>query len=110
MLETLRQARALLAQGWCQGSAAQFEPGQSVTYASPRARAWCVLGACWRLLDHDHETEWDVLAKLSFARHGNESLQALRDRATVWNDAPCRTQADVLARFDDAIRRLELRP
>lgn len=90
--DMLIEARALVEKGWCQGYQAKDETGACVSHESAKARSFCAYGACWR-------AEGTVSGPASMAlRRAFGSLGV-----GTWNDAPDRTQADVLALFDRAI-------
>jgi hypothetical protein len=83
----LREARALIERGWCQHD---MRNGDCV----------CIRGALlFTFRRWDLEMEADKLLKVATGFQGY-----LGD----WNDAPERTQADVLAAFDKAIELAEL--
>ena len=76
---------------WCQGEVAKDKNGAEVGIDSPRAVAWCMLGATGT--HSDASSSADLM--LAQVVPGNE--------VTAWNDAPGRTQKEVLALFDKAI-------
>ena len=79
-----------LKKGWCQGRAAQDDEGRFVLSGSPSAACWCLLGACSAAY-HSGGTGIDPVSFAIKARHlGIPSL-------VLWNDAPGRTQAEVVA-------------
>lgn len=88
LLIALEKARALIARGWCQNT--QIDADGNV----------CVVGAIKLAAGVEH---------ISVYRHLGFTMDTSRPNETwpaVWNDAPGRTQAEVLARFDAAIARL----
>ena len=92
--ERLRAARALLTPpgAWTRGALARDREGNRVECDSVRAVCWCAGGAISRATDRrDNETEWRLLTKV------------VGFPVSFWNDAPGRTQADVLAALDAAI-------
>lgn len=93
-VEILRRARERIARGWCQHVNARAADGREVE-PSDRAVEWCAVGAVWR----------DVDALLAVERV--LQLRGFSDALWVWNDQPGRTQAEVLALFDEAIADLE---
>lgn len=105
ILAQLSAARALLAKGWCQGTAARNVHGHTVPYTDSHAVAFCVNGAMIRAgafdLDHDKGAFKYVLAAGNF---GNAPYLA------NWNDSSRRRHADILALMDHAVemRRAEL--
>ena len=97
-LDILVAARAKIAQGWCQGAYAKDAKGEATESLSPDAERWCSAGAITASTGANdffaREAARDAFVKAIDA--GNLAL---------WNDAPGRTQAEVLAVFDEAIRR-----
>jgi hypothetical protein len=98
----LVEARALVARGWCQQEAALDAAGEPVEPASSTACRWSIAGALsvvwenWRSAGKPAERvsrgfEMAVLA-----------IAAVIGDVDPWNDAPGRTQADVLAALDRA--------
>jgi hypothetical protein len=96
----LREARALIERGWTQGSSARTETGDPIGVSSKCAAQWCILGAVCATADgmEDEIKALDTLEGVTDARPGY---------IAEWNDAPERTQADVLAAFDRAIELAE---
>ena len=89
-LEILTAARALVARGWCQNASARDTNDCDVHYLSPSAVRFCMSGA------------------LAVATANNFEFDKAKNYIGVgfipyWNDAPERTQADVLAAFDAAV-------
>lgn len=89
----LERARALLAKpnGWTRGWYAKTQKNNE---ANPRSRAavsFCVLGACDRV-----GASTQILSEIVIPKRAN----TLPD----WNDHPDRTQEQVLALFDKAIK------
>ena len=86
-LEILKAARELLAvpERWTKGALARSQNGDDVNpKSSEAAHSFCIVGAIGRSnIDYD---SFDL---------------------AYWNDAPERTHAEVLARFDEAIVKLE---
>lgn len=103
-LEILKAARKLLSKSeqWTQGHAARSRQGRPVSYMDADAVCFC----SWGAIGHESPTTADR----------DETVQALgyspyhTPQLFDWNDAPGRTHAEVLARFDEAIKRLEARP
>lgn len=108
-------ARLRLAQGWCQGAPARLECGNPCWPEHEAATQWCVLGAIMATLDTIPETaknpqlRYNVraqcvtrLARALGIRGRNRGGQIAR-----WNDAPDRTQVEVLAMLDAAIAQLQ---
>lgn len=94
--DNLRAARALVARGWCKHYMAEDASGKPVgvdDFNTMRPAKFCLIGACY--------------AVGSVGAHTDER-QYLRRVLRVewegdWNDVPGRTQAEVLAKFDEAI-------
>lgn len=98
-LIVLEKARARIARGWCQntpdssgGSVCMGGAYQVVTAGSPS--------------NLFHSGAMDKFARLLGFRGGKEVGHRPGDRMVQWNDAPGRTQQEVLQRFDTAIRTL----
>jgi hypothetical protein len=94
----LRAARAKVAQGFTQHAFGRNALGAAldVEEASRTGVCWCTLGAL------------NASGAMLFSIPGDRARQALRKVVGVynlgdWNDAPGRTQAEVLAAFDRAI-------
>lgn len=99
-IEILKKARELLSDParWCQNVSARSLEGKAVGYAAPTAFSFCMFGAIW-----------NSAPRLSLIP--DEKVAAVfglaADDLVEWNDAPERTHAEVLQRFDEAIARLE---
>ena len=91
-VEVLKAARAKIEQGWCQGSYARNAMNEKVLYRSVDACRWCAMGAIVSLGGVDWITAADVIKQAN-------AIEVI----PKWNDAPNRTQAEVLAAFDKAI-------
>ena len=88
--DKLREARKLIERGWCQHHYAEDAAGNIAEVGDDAAVAWCAAGALWKAGTGIYEVG---LMK-----------RAIGGCATdAWNDAPGRTQAEVLAAFDRAI-------
>ncbi|MGH7968354.1 MAG: DUF6197 family protein [Limisphaerales bacterium] len=89
-LEILVAARAKIAQGWTQGCLARDARGEQSDCWSKESRFFCAGGA--------------LMAACQEGHHAMLTIKNLvGDRVDAWNDAPGRTQAEVLAVFDRAI-------
>lgn len=86
---TLRKARALVVQGWCQGTAAIFI-GDTLCL--------CAVAACFDGALHDSLRWQRAVAALERAIGKKWGGHVAR-----WNDAPGRTKAQVLGLFTRAI-------
>ena len=97
-LEILKAARELLSvpERWTKRVSARATDGKSCPIDSPNATCWCIVGALGKITDYALPDECtDVLR------------EGLPGSLVSFNDAPERTHAEVLARFDEAIARLE---
>jgi hypothetical protein len=98
-LEILKAARALITPegAWTTGDLARNFKGEAVNSRSPHAVCWCMSGAV-RTASF-YTSDWvagiDALGKV------------MSCSVPKFNDAPGRTQAEVLAKFDEAIAALE---
>lgn len=95
-IRVLREARELIARGWTQEVSARDANGTPVAPTDDTATCWCTIGA---------------LMRAGGARAAS-ALAAFLPRNTSiprWNDAPERTQAEVLALFGRAIEAEEAR-
>jgi hypothetical protein len=98
-------ARALVARGWTQYAWAKNERGETVLASATDAVRWCAGGAI-RLagMQLGLSTEGAVEALLGVI--GAPVTGRLEHHAVApWNDAPERTQEEVLEAFDKAIAR-----
>jgi len=91
--EILRAARAKIEQGRCQRYYAQDALGRKIMSVDPSAERFCALGAihCVSPYGDPRTNAKTALTKITKV--------AIAD----FNDAPGRTQAEVLAAFDKAI-------
>jgi hypothetical protein len=104
--DIVRDARTRVASGWCQGEDARDAAGSPVEFWSEAARAWSLLGA---LVTPSHPTPLSAvvmpLSEVAMAVVAvADVLQAPSLKA--WNDAPDRTQGQVVAVLDTALERL----
>ena len=90
--EILIAAREKIERGWAQGEYARAKNGNPIGYNAEKAVCWCSIGAIIAV-DDDDPTDRAVYTLSDIVG---------RD-ITEWNDAPGRTQAEVLAAFDKAI-------
>jgi hypothetical protein len=93
-IEILKEARELIAKegGWTQGWYARDADGAETLSSSEAAVCFCIIGA-FRRVSHDE------------IGHAQYALSQLLDGWSIptFNDAPGRTQAEVVAKFDEAI-------
>lgn len=92
-LEALRDARAKIERGWCQSLAAMDKCGCGVSPRLETACMWCIIGAIAAVAFDlkQYYRMFDLLGSV------------VGVDVVIWNDAPGRTQAEVLAAFDRAI-------
>lgn len=93
----LTKARALIKKGWAQGAFARDKDGKIALIKGKQATCFCITGAVCRI-SSSYIMQGDCFESLKRALR----LPTLADVAR-WNDAPGRTQAEVLAAFDKAI-------
>ena len=92
----------LLRRGWCQGAFAMNAANQPTTWSNPKAVAWCFEGA---LLAATGATEiTPLLTRASAIARRLGGFGAM----VVWNDAPERTQAEVVALMEQVEKELGL--
>ncbi len=91
----------ILERGWCQGMMAQDEWGLYVGITEDAAVSWCLVGAASKALD------WFTPEMTAFLTKVNELVGG---DATVFNDSPDRTQAEVVALAKFVEIKLGLRP
>jgi hypothetical protein len=95
--EVLTAARNLLKRkGWCKGHLARAANGRIVSVDSPKAVAWCMIGAIRRV------------TVASVEQYGFADLllqRVIGMPVPVWNDDPHRTKEEVIEAFDKAIIR-----
>jgi hypothetical protein len=106
------EARRLVENGWCQGAHARDSAGTEVPSWSEEARSWSLLGALlssWHR--QDSQDDADVIAHLADAHALGEATEVLGEVVGTasldrWNDARQRTQKDVIAALESALRAL----
>ena len=94
--EILIAAREKIEHGWTQKTYARSVDGDGVVYNSPEAVCWCSIGAICAIENRSSAADWaiNILA---------EVVETSPSRLTEWNDAPDRTQDEVLIAFGWAI-------
>jgi hypothetical protein len=102
--EALGAVRKRIERGWSQEADARDGSGKAVAMVGESAEAWSVLGA-FALAATDGIP----------INHIHGALRALADVTQAnslkeWNDAPLRTQQDVLDALDAAIAQIEREP
>ena len=115
-IEILKAARQVIEkpEHWTQGQYARTAENAGVSYSNPRAFCFCSQGA---ILKASHDQSLKGTAEFSYNKDDlvpeiDEAITRL-DQFCVgggieqFNDAPGRTHAEVLAKFDEAIASLE---
>jgi hypothetical protein len=94
----LVRAKELVTSGWTQFWYACDEDGSSCDSFSNEARCWCSHGALTR-------SRVDLDCALTSRSEASEIFRVANDieNITIWNDAPERTQSEVIAAFEKAI-------
>lgn len=108
----VNEASRLVESGWCQGAHARDDAGIEVPSWSDEARSWSLLGALlasWHR--QDSQADANVVAHLADAHALGEATEALGEVVGTasldrWNDAATRTQTDVVAAMERALRAL----
>lgn len=98
VIEVLEGARDLVARpgGWTQGCSARTAKGNPIGSKSDKAACFCAVGAIQRVAGRIRGINYaEAVTALGFAA-GNAYI-------VHWNDAPYRTQAEVVVAFDRAI-------
>lgn len=95
-VDLLAGARALIEKGFCKGASARDAKGFPTPFGGPSACSWCASGAICHLASIVTASHKVAMAALRKAAGTTGSI-------AYWNDAPERTQADVLAAYDRAI-------
>ena len=75
---------------WCKIYSARDAKGKSVRASSSKACSWCILGSITRAQAASHSSQWGKTIAAVTVVLGNRSI-------AEWNDAPERTQAEVVA-------------
>ena len=98
VLQVLRDARDLLAQGWTQGTSARNIDGEPVGVSSLDAVSFCASGACRRV-----DSLFGGVAVLELAQTIAPLTYSGESIVIHWNDQPGMTKEKVLLGFDHAI-------
>jgi len=105
--DKLREARALIERGWTQGADARDLYGDECSPNEEEAECYCANGAICRAFYAasftDRREQIHIAEGLLNTAIGQEPGGPLHWPYIDWNDAPERTQAEVLAAFDRAI-------
>jgi hypothetical protein len=86
--EVFQDAAALVEDGWTQGHMARDADGDMADALGDRATCWCALGALYRAVGDDGDLFRNVSVTLA---------RQIGTAVPIWNDAPDRTQAEVIA-------------
>ena len=107
-VEVLKKARALVTKEWCQDSFGQNQWGEMLEDNDlGQAVAFCVRGACMYVgTTAEARRASQELAKTLGLKTSPAGLNELAD----WNDAPKRTQRQVVNLFTRTIKRIEAEP
>lgn len=90
--DILKVAQMYIAAGWTQGPAAADSKGNDVPYKAPEACRWCMFGAIQAAGQN-----------LQNRSEGHRALERVEPCYIDWNEAPGRTQDEVLEAFERAI-------
>ncbi len=97
IVQVLVKSRVLLKKGWTQEWFARDADGVNCDENSKQATCWCITGALCRVDG----------GGVVFQRITEELERSAKvPNIVMWNDAPGRTQDEVLKLFDRTIRRL----
>lgn len=99
--QILLSTRDLIASGWTQNVHARNTYGLPVPYFSEEATCFCLNGALLRVVRSEMENSLEKGEKVFFAVE--DLLLACQSAYITWNDAPGRTQVEVLSLLDRAI-------
>jgi hypothetical protein len=101
-LRLLRGAQERVHEGWCRGADARDHRGMEVDPWHEDAASWSLLGALVAVLEREAVEAGEMpLEELAAALYALADLVET-DSLVAWNDAPGRSQAEVLRVFDDA--------
>ena len=81
----------LVAKGWCQHKSATNKAGELCWSRDEKATNWCILGAIWAVYGLSSDQR-NIITYLK-----NKLNVKTRPDLSAWNDAPERTQAEVVA-------------
>ena len=87
---------------WAQGSLALGSSGESLSVDSSEAVCFCIVGAIRRVSGFNRRPEKTVPLRQAVAR--SLGLPGYKAPLVAWNDAPERTQAEVVQALRDAAR------
>jgi hypothetical protein len=92
--EVLRQAAALVRQGWCKNALAKDKDGKWAAPRDPRAVCWCAAGAIQKICGGPNDG-WEAAAALR---------NVLFMDIQTWNDTYARDGEHVASKMEEAIR------
>jgi hypothetical protein len=97
-LQILEESLVLVTDGWTQGEWAKDANGKGLVYDNPKATCFCAEGAILRSGASEDSSipQEDAQERLKEAIVSTESI-------ADWNDAPERTQEEVIVAFSRAI-------
>ena len=106
LLETLKEGRKRVKAGWTQGTCARNAKGTPVLSYDFRAVEWCMSGA---VMGRNMAAALHWLGYVIQLEMDPIKVGALQRRYPIadWNDAEDRTKEEVVAIFDEAIKRIE---
>jgi hypothetical protein len=106
-LQLLRDARALVAEGWCSGAEARDSAGSKVSPWDERAASWSLLGSIVAVLEREASLDRELsIPELATALYALAKLVD-SDSLIEWNERPRRTQGNVVAVLDRAAEEYE---
>ena len=106
-LRLLRDARALVAEGWCSGAEARDSAGSKVSPWDERAASWSLLGSIVAVLEREASRDRELsIPELGTALYALANLVD-SDSLVEWNERPRRTQGNVVAVLDRAAAEYE---
>jgi hypothetical protein len=95
-------ARELVQEGWCRGADGRDRRGTEVDPWHEDAASWSLLGALVAVLEREAAERGELpLEELAAALYALADL-VQTDSLVAWNDAPGRSQAEVLRALDAA--------
>lgn len=104
MVEILTAAKARIdtPKTWTKRAGARDTAGNIVDSYDPTAVCYCSVGAIYAVGDYSYGQRVRALSLL-----GRATGPLIGDGVVVWNDAPTRTHAEVMAAFTKAIKLAE---
>lgn len=102
-LEILKRARDIVTLGWTRGVGARNAYGRPVSSSDPTATCWCLIGATNTARHQLFPNPEQFVYAAEVHIHVNNWLRRYHAHLVTYNDAPERTQVEVLAFLDKAI-------